>query len=128
MVNVKNNKVFDVANGKDGEGTNVIVFNKHAGLNQQWDIVYIDDIKPELSIGDFHPEFGFYIGKEFSLVSKWGGRYLDAIGGNVVVKSRSASKSQKWYFDITTRTIINVQYKKSIDVTNSGKGKKVQIW
>lgn len=34
MVNVKNNKVFDISGGKDVEGQNLIIFKKHGGLNQ----------------------------------------------------------------------------------------------
>ena len=41
IVNEKG-KVFDVSGGVDDENRNIIVYNKHGKLNQQWDIVYAD--------------------------------------------------------------------------------------
>ena len=48
IVNEKG-KVLDVSGGKDKENQDVIVWNLHNGLNQQWDIVYSD--LPEPPIG-----------------------------------------------------------------------------
>jgi hypothetical protein len=35
-------KVMDVSGGRDAENTNIIVYNKHGKINQQWDVVYAD--------------------------------------------------------------------------------------
>jgi NADPH-dependent glutamate synthase beta subunit-like oxidoreductase len=35
-------KVMDVSGGKDRENQNIHSWKKHGGLNQQWDIVYVD--------------------------------------------------------------------------------------
>jgi len=41
-----------------------------------------------------------YIGKEFSIVTKLAsGRYMDVIGDQLVIKTRMAAQTQKWYFD-----------------------------
>jgi hypothetical protein len=70
-----------------------------------------------------------YIGKEFSIVSTSScGRYMDAVGDNLVVKTRQDTKSQKFSFDYTSRTIINVETKKSINIQNSGTSKNVNVW
>jgi hypothetical protein len=67
FVNIKNNKVFDVANGNDVEGANLMVFKKHGGISQQFDLLYADELKPEISKGDFNPEFGMYVEKDFMI-------------------------------------------------------------
>jgi hypothetical protein len=38
---------MDVHGNKDQENRNIIVWNKHRGLNQQWDIIYADDMEDE---------------------------------------------------------------------------------
>jgi len=119
-VNVKDGRAMDVSGNKDVEGQNVVVTKRHNALNQQWDVVYLDTLPAPLKEGEWWAEFGMYIGKEFSIVSKMAcGRYLDVIGTNAVVKTRNASKSQKWVFDYTSRTIINVQTKKSLNFYNN---------
>jgi hypothetical protein len=102
----------------------VIVFKRHNALNQQWDIVYVDTLQPVLKDGDWWPAFGMYIGKEFSIVTKLNsGRYLDLVGDKLVIKTRTASDTQKWYFDYKSRTIMSKSNNKSINISNSGRGK-----
>jgi hypothetical protein len=84
------------------------MFKRHNALNQQWDIIYVDSLQPELKDGDWWPQFGMYIGKEFSITTALNsGRYVDLIGDQLVIKSRTASKTQKWFFDYKTRTVMN---------------------
>ena len=40
-------KVLDVSGGHDTENRNIIVHNKHNGMNQKWTIGYHDTIKPD---------------------------------------------------------------------------------
>jgi hypothetical protein len=40
-------KVFDVSGGVDNENRNVIIYNKHGKINQQWDVLYTDEWKGE---------------------------------------------------------------------------------
>jgi hypothetical protein len=129
LVNIKNNKVFDVSGNRDVENQNLIIFKKDGGLNQQFDIIYIDQLKADLVKGDWNPEFGFYVEKEFSIVTKLGsGRYLDVVGNRVVIKTRSTSKTQLWYFDQTSRTIKSVVTRRSWDIASSGRGRNLQVW
>jgi len=93
-VNVKDGRALDVSDNKDREGQNIIIFKRHNSLNQLWDIVYLDTLKPELKNGEWSPQFGMYIGKEFSIKTKMGsGRYLDVVGDQVVIKTRSTRKT-----------------------------------
>lgn len=79
----------------------------------------MDTLQAPLKEGEWWADFGMYIGKEFSITTKMAcGKYLDVIGNNVVIKTRNANKSQKWYFDQASRTIINVQTKKSLNFYN----------
>jgi len=48
VVNEKG-KVMDVSGGADQNGRDVIVWNRHGGLNQQWDVVYTDEPEPPVS-------------------------------------------------------------------------------
>ena len=63
-------KVLDVASGKDNENRQVHVWNKHNGLNQQWDIVYVDEAKPEPKKGEMSPKWGFIVERPFYIVSE----------------------------------------------------------
>jgi hypothetical protein len=116
IVNIKNGKAMDVSGNHDRENQNVVMFKRHNALNQQWDIVYLDALEAPLKDGEWWAEFGMYVGKEFSLVSKMPSqRYLDVRENNVVINKRSGRKTQKWIFDYNSRTIINVATKKSLN-------------
>lgn len=85
---------MDVSGNKDREGQNVVMFKRHNALNQQWDIVYLDALEAPLKDGEWWADFGMYVGKEFSLVSKMPGqRYADVVGNNVVINQRSGRKT-----------------------------------
>lgn len=76
----------------------------------------MDALEPPLKDGEWWAEWGMYVGKEFSLVSKMAcGYYLDVRENNVVINKRNNMKTQKWVFDYTSRTIINVATKKSLN-------------
>jgi len=107
---------MDVAQNRDAEGQNVIMFKKRNALNQQWDIIYIDALEAPLKDGEWWAEWGMYVGKEFSLVTKMDcGHYLDVRENNAVINKRSDRKTQKWVFDYNSRTIVNVATKKSLN-------------
>jgi hypothetical protein len=46
---IKTNKALDVYQGKDVEGQQVIVWNKHNGWNQRWRVIYTDKSTKERS-------------------------------------------------------------------------------
>lgn len=111
---------MEVSGNNDREGQNVIVFKRHNALSQQWDIVYLDTIEAPLKDGEWWAEWGMYVGKEFSIVSKMPSqRYLDVLSNNAVISQRNGRKTQKWVFDYNSRTIINVATKKSLNFYNN---------
>jgi len=129
IVNIKDDRAINVAANQDRENQNVIVYKKQNALNFQWDILYVDELEPELKDGDWWPQYGMYIGKEFSITTALSsGRYVDLIGTQLVIKSRLASKTQKWFFDQKTRTVMNAQTKKSLSIQSSGRGNKMNVW
>jgi len=94
MTNEKQ-KVFDVAGGKDKENQNILAWKKHGGTNQQWNVVYLDDLKPEPKKGEKNDDFGFRVNTPFHIVSKMKeGRYLDFVDGKkIVIKTPNGYKS-----------------------------------
>jgi hypothetical protein len=69
--------VMDVHGGHDQENRNIIVWKRHKGLNQQWDIVYVDEAKPEPKKGEMSPQWGFVVERPFYIVSQMkANRYL----------------------------------------------------
>lgn len=101
-------KVLDVHSGMDTEGRQVIVWNKHNGVNQQWDIVYVDEAKPEPKKGQMSPKWGFIVERPFYIVSELkSNRHLTQLNGphQAIIKTSNGNKSQKFYFDQKTRTI-----------------------
>jgi hypothetical protein len=94
-------KVMDVHGGVDAENRNIIVWNKHGKLNQQWDIVYADEYPEEPVKGELNEDFGLYVERPFYVVSQMPDhRYLDLINNrNFVIKTPNARNTQIWYFD-----------------------------
>lgn len=98
IVNEKG-KVLDVHSALDEESRQVIMWNKHNGLNQQWDIIYADQYPAEPKKGQMNEKWGMYVERPFYIVSEMPGhRYLDWIS-SVVIKTPNGQNSQKWYFD-----------------------------
>lgn len=107
IVNEKG-KVLDVHGGHDHENRQVIVWNKHNGLNQQWDIVYVDEAKPEPTKGQMSPKWGFIVERPFYIVSEMkSNRHLTQLSSvrDAMIKTPNGNNSQKFYFDQKTRTI-----------------------
>ena len=62
-------KVLDVQGGVDAENRNIMIYNKHGKINQQWDIVYVDEWKGEPTKGQLNKRFGLYVERDFYVVS-----------------------------------------------------------
>jgi len=62
-------KVLDVSGNLDQENRNIEVHNKNGGLNQQWDIMYVDEWKGEPTKGQLNEKFGLYVERDFHVVS-----------------------------------------------------------
>lgn len=121
---------MDVHASKDQENRNIIVWSKHKGLNQQWDIIYADDMEAEAKKGELNKDFGLYVERDFHIVSQMPDRrYVDVFNGkNVLLKTANGYKSQVWYFNQKSKTIMNRKHNKSLDIQNSGRNRNLQIW
>jgi len=70
ITNIKNKKVLDVHGNQDTENRNLIWYNKHGGLNQQFDVVYVDEWKGEPGKGEYNEDWGLYVERPFYVVSQ----------------------------------------------------------
>jgi hypothetical protein len=106
------------------------MITRHGKLNQQWDLVYKRDWKGEPKKGEYNPDFGLYVEKDFHIVSAMGqGRYIDFFDGrNLVIKTQNARRTQLWYFHQVSRTVRTRYNNQSIEIHNSGKGTHMQVW
>jgi len=101
-----------VSGNRDVEAQNVIVWNRHNGLNQRWNIVYDKDEKAEKTTG--MGEYGFKINEPFFIVSRLPmKRVAEAIGAsNVVIKTMVKNRlAQQFFFDQVSKTVKNMQWK-----------------
>jgi len=122
-------KHVEVQSNRDVENQNVALGNKNGGLNQQWEVVYADELVIEYKKGELNPDFGLYVEREFSVLTKMqSGRYMDVINHSVVIKTRNGNSSQKWYFDQKTKTVKSVMNKnKSWNIHNNGQNRDLSI-
>jgi hypothetical protein len=99
VVNEKG-KVLDVQGAVDAENRNIMIYNKHGKINQQWDIVYADEWKGEPGKGELNEKFGLYVERDFHIVSQLPeNRYIDLINNrNMVIKTSNGRRTQTWYF------------------------------
>ena len=121
---------MDVSGGVDAENRNIIIYNKHGKINQQWDVVYADEMPEDPKKGELNPMFGLYVERPFYVVSKLpSGRYLDLINNrNMVIKTRNERKTQIWWFDQKSLTIKTKLNNQSWDIKSSGRTNNMQIW
>jgi len=126
----KENKVADIQSGLDNENRNILMWNKHGKINQQWDIIYVDEWKPEPKKGELNDDFGMYVDRDFFIVSQMPDhRYLDLLGNrNMVIKTPNGRKTQTWYFDQKSLTIKSRQNNRSWDITSAGRTNNMQVW
>jgi hypothetical protein len=128
IVNEKG-KVMDVQGNRDVENQNIIVWKRHNGLNQQWDVIYKDDWKGEPTKGQLNKEYGMYVQRPFYIQSQMGKRrYLDLIGRQFVIKTSNGRTSQQWYFHQQSLTIRSKSNNQSWDIRSAGKTNDMQVW
>jgi hypothetical protein len=85
--------------------------------------------QPEPKKGEFNPEYGLYVERDFYIVSTYGiGRYVDIVGNQIVIKTQSDRTSQKWWFDQKSKTIKNKSNNRSFDIQHAGKTSNMQVW
>jgi hypothetical protein len=98
LVNEKG-KVMDVAGHRDRQHNNIGVYRKHHGLNQQFDLIYVDEWKEPPKKGELNEDFGMYVERPFMVRSDLPrGRYLDILGRNMVIKTPNGRNTQMWWF------------------------------
>jgi hypothetical protein len=108
---IKDKRVMDVNGFRDKDGTQCRMHKLHNKINQQWDIVYADQWKPDPKKGELNTVFNLVVERPFYVVSALqSGKYLDLISRNMVIKTRNGRDSQLWYFDQRTLTIKNKQH------------------
>jgi len=109
---------MDVSGGKDANNQDVIVWGRHNGLNQQWDVVYTDQPEPPVN---FQPN------KPFVLVNQMKGkRLLTLDGANFVIQSRNNSPEQLFQYDPNTKTVkMFANQRHSLSMSHAGKSRNL---
>jgi hypothetical protein len=128
VVNEKG-KVLDVDGKLDRENRNVGVYPKHGDTNQQWEIVYVDEMPAEPQAGELNREFGILVDKPFHVQSMLpDGRYLDSLSGQMVIKVPNGQGSQLWEFRNADKTIFNHQHKSQAwSVQSNGRSNRMLL-
>lgn len=118
----QNKKVADIRGAQDSENNNILMWNQHRGINQQWDLIYVKEWVPEPKKGELNTDFGLYVDRTFFIVSQLPrGRYLDFLGRNLVIKTQNGRRSQEFYFHQKSRTIRCRQHNWSFDIHSGGR-------
>jgi hypothetical protein len=94
-------KVMDVQGGIDAENRDIIVYSRNGKIHQQWDVIYADKWKRDPKKGELNKRFGFYVERDFYIVSRLrSGRYLDLLPNRYFyLKTRNGRNTQKFWFD-----------------------------
>jgi hypothetical protein len=58
------------------------------GGSERWNVRYVKD-EQNYTTGEYHPGYGFYCNRDFYIVSKRDGRYLQTVSSNVLTKTRN---------------------------------------
>jgi hypothetical protein len=121
FINIHTNKVLDISGGKDNEGQNVIVYNRHNGLNQRWRIVYVDTVKDLPRPEELREEWGMQCGKVFFLRTRMPSkRFVQSQSGNLAVGPKDFDKKNtemQFMFDC-----------KKNQITTADKSRAGQTW
>ena len=119
---------MDVSGGVDTENRNVLMWNKHKGLNQQWDIIYVDEMKPEPKKGEMNDDWNLKVDWPFHIQSMMkSGRYVDRVGNNVVIKTPNNRSTQVWYFHQKSKTIRNKYQNYSFNIDSNGRSNNLSV-
>jgi len=110
--NMWDNRVLDVSGGKDAEAQKVVVYKRHGGKNQKWQVRYVDEIKDVQTKG-LVGDFGFHANRPFYFRSRLPmQRVMECIGANnlTIRRWRNNTKAQQFIFDPKSKTIRSVQW------------------
>lgn len=124
--------VMEIQSNKDAENVNVGIGRRRNTLNQRWEITYANKLVIDIAYkkGELNKEFGLYVERQFSVISRMAaGRYLDIVGNKLVIKRRNGFNSQKWFFDQKSKTIKSVQFRNlSWNIMSAGKGRDLEVY
>jgi hypothetical protein len=123
-------KVMDVHGNRDEENRDIIVWKKHGGLNQQFDIIYKDQYPRDPTKGQLNKDFGLVVERDFFIISTMrSGRYIEVVDSrNLVIKTRNGRNTQRFWFDQRSLTIKSRQHNQSIEMQNNGRHANLRIW
>jgi hypothetical protein len=93
MIN-EQGKVLEIDGNVDTENRNIVAKPKHGRINQLFDLIYADEYPAEPVKGELNKEFGFYVDRDFYIVSQMSSnRYLEVINNrNIVIKTSNGNK------------------------------------
>jgi hypothetical protein len=84
---------------------NIVVMKMITDNWSRWNIRYVKD-EQNYQVGEYHPGYGFYCGRQFYIQSKRDGRYLEHINNSAVVtKTPNGREEQKWSFNCVAEAI-----------------------
>jgi hypothetical protein len=122
-------KVMDVKDNRDVEQQNIQVWNKHSGLNQQWNLIFADEYPADPKKGELNQDLGLFVERPFYIVSQMDEhRYVDVNDSQIgVIKTRNGNPTQVWYFDQNTLTIRSKQFNRAMEVQSDGASTKWRL-
>jgi hypothetical protein len=119
---------MDVSGGRDANGQNIHMWKKHGGLNQQWDLIYVDEMPEPLKPCDLNDEWGLKVDCDMHILTQMSSkRYLDRVGNDVVIKTPNSFKTQVWYFDDKMKTIRNRKDNYALNIQSNGRSNNVAV-
>jgi hypothetical protein len=107
---VKDKRVMDVSNYQDKEGRRVGFYRRHNKSNQQFDIVYADEWKPDPKKGELNTDFNLIVEKPFYIQSRMAGKrvvYSNDASHLRIHKHIRNDDRMLFFFDNVSKTIKN---------------------
>jgi hypothetical protein len=87
-------RVATVESNQDKENQNMVVEKKDGRLSQQWELIYLDEMKKDPVKGELNEEYGIYVERDFYIISQLeSNRYLDITGRDFAIKTRNGRTS-----------------------------------
>ena len=123
-------KVMHVQGEKDTENVYIYAGKRKNHIAYQWDVIYADQWKRDPRKGELNKRFGFYVERDFHIISRLGrGRYLDLLPNRYFyIKTRNGRKTQIFWFDQKTLTIKSRHWTSySWTILSSGNGKDIWV-
>jgi hypothetical protein len=65
----KNKKVMDIAGANDRQHNNIGFYRLHNGMNQQWELIYADEMPDPPRRGELNDYFNMLVERPFHVVS-----------------------------------------------------------